>query len=392
MSSFSCPIVQVNSVTNHPNADRLSIIALDGLGYTAISAKLDSGESRYKADDWVVYIPSGAVLPMFLLKTMGFWDEVAGKGTLAGSNGDRVKPLKLRGIFSEGLLFPVRDRNGSLYITDGEGDSVKVFAGEDVSRYLDIVKYEPPIPVHMAGEVANLSDHTIKYDFERYESVPDIFSRTDTVVATEKLHGTFSAILFVPNLNHSEMFGSQGEILVHSKGLGAQGLAFKNNQANDTNLYVKTLRNMLEKHNLELILRNISEHNNNCKVALFGEIFGKGVQDLHYGTTVPEFRVFDIKINNDWFPELLSMSRMGVDLYGLKQLDIVPELYRGPFDLDKLYAVRDGKSTIGSQHIREGIVVRTMVEARHVTHGRKICKMISPDYLLRKSKDATEYT
>lgn len=201
MSSFSCPIVRVHSVTNHPNADRLSIIALDGLGYTAISAKLDSGESRYKTNDWVVYIPSGAVLPMFLLKTMGFWDEVAGKGTLAGSNGDRVKPLKLRGIFSEGLLFPVRDRNGSLYITNGEGDSVKVFAGEDVSRYLDIVKYEPPIPVHMAGEVANLSDHTVRYDFERYESVPDIFSKTDTVVATEKLHGCLhsDALVMLPN-------------------------------------------------------------------------------------------------------------------------------------------------------------------------------------------------
>lgn len=206
------------------------------------------------------------------------------------------------------------------------------------------------------------------------------------------VHNTFCAILFVPNLNHPEMFGSRGEILVHSKGLGAQGLAFKNNDANAGNLYVKTLKTLLEKNDLENILVNISEHNENASVALMGEIFGKGVQDLHYGTTVPEFRVFDVKINNDWFPELLSMSRMGVDLYGLKQLQIVPELYRGPFDLDKLYAVRDGKSTIGSQHIREGIVVRTMVEARHVTHGRKICKMISPDYLLRKAKDATEYT
>lgn len=392
MSSFASPVIRVAAVTNHPNADRLSIVSLNGLAYTAISAKLNSGDTRYQPNDWVVYIPSSAVLPEWLLKNMGFWDESAGKGLLAGTNGNRVKPLKLRGIFSEGLLFPVQNRNGSLYITDSVGNSVKVFPGEDVSRYLDIVKYEPPIPVHMAGEVANLSDHTVRYDFERYESVPSIFARTDTVVATEKLHGTFAAIRFVPNLNHPEMFGTNGEILVHSKGLGAQGLAFKNNAANTTNLYVKTIRALLEQNNLELILRNISEHNNNATVALMGEIFGKGVQDLHYGTAQPEFRVFDVKINNDWFPELLSMSRMGVDLYGLKQLQIVPELYRGPFDLDKLYAVRDGKSTIGSQHIREGIVVRTMVEAQHVTHGRKICKMISPDYLLRKAKDATEYT
>lgn len=392
MSTFSCPVVKVVDVDHHPNADRLSIVKMDGLAYVAISAKMEDGSPRYKAGDYVVYIPTASVLPEWLLKKLGFWDDATNKGQLAGAKGDRVKPLKLRGIFSEGLLFPVRDMNDSLYLTDGVNESVKVFAGEDVSRYLDIVKYDPPIPVHMAGEVANLSDHTVKYDFERYESVPDIFSRTDTVVATEKLHGTFCAILFVPNLNHPEMFGTNGEIIVHSKGLGAQGLAFKNNEANSSNLYVKTLKALLEKNDLENILRNISEHNEHASVALMGEIFGKGVQDLHYGTANPEFRVFDVKINHSWFPELLSMSRMGVDLYGLKQLNIVPELYRGPFDLDKLYSVRDGKSAIGSQHIREGIVVRTMVEGHHAIHGRKICKMISPDYLLRKSKDATEYT
>lgn len=391
MSTFSCPVVKVASVEHHPNADRLSIVRLEGLGYTAISAKLDDGAARYAAGDYVIYIPSASVLPEWLLKKMGFWDEANNRGSLAGPSGDRVKPMKLRGIFSEGVLYPVRDRNGSLYITDGAGDSVKVFAGEDVSKWLDITKYEPPIPTNMAGEVANLSDHTVKYDFERYESVPDIFAATDTVVATEKLHGTFCAIVFVPNLHHAEMFGTKNEIIVHSKGLGAQGLAFKNNEANANNLYVRTLRGLLEKNDLEMILRNISEHNENCTVAVLGEIYGKGVQDLAYNTTTPEFRIFDIRIGRKWFPELLHMSKMGVDLYGIRNLPMVPELYRGPWDLAALQAVRDGKTTIGQQHIREGIVVRTMVDSDHPMHGRKICKMISPDYLLRKSKDATEY-
>lgn len=108
MSSFSCPVVRVAEVLNHPNADRLSIVRLEGLGYTCISGKLEDGSPRYKAGDMVVYIPSASVLPEWLLRKMDFWNAETNKGTLAGSNGDRVKPLKLRGIFSEGVLYPVK--------------------------------------------------------------------------------------------------------------------------------------------------------------------------------------------------------------------------------------------------------------------------------------------
>lgn len=108
MSTFSTPVVKVAKVTDHPNADRLSIINLDGLGYTCISAKLEDGTPRYKAGDYVVYIPSASVLPEWLLKKMDFWDTETNKGTLAGPNGDRVKPVRLRGIYSEGILYPVK--------------------------------------------------------------------------------------------------------------------------------------------------------------------------------------------------------------------------------------------------------------------------------------------
>lgn len=104
MSTFSCPVVRVASVEDHPNADRLSLVRLEGLGYLCISGKLEDGSPRYQAGDWCVYIPSAAVLPEWLLKEMDFWNEETGKGMLSGSDGNRVKPLKLRGIFSEGLI------------------------------------------------------------------------------------------------------------------------------------------------------------------------------------------------------------------------------------------------------------------------------------------------
>lgn len=47
MSKFSCPVVRVASVTEHPNADRLSVVKLEGLGYNYISAKLADGSPNY---------------------------------------------------------------------------------------------------------------------------------------------------------------------------------------------------------------------------------------------------------------------------------------------------------------------------------------------------------
>jgi RNA ligase (TIGR02306 family) len=386
MSTFSCQVIQVESVEHHPNADRLSVVGLRNLGYTAISAKLDDGSHRYKPGDHVVYIPTAAVLPVPILKSMGFWNETTNIGTLAGKQGDRVKPLRLRGIYSEGILMPVRDRNGSLYITDDVGDSVKVFVGDNVAHYLGITKYEPPIPTHLSGEVANIGDHCVKYDFERLESVPDIFSDGELIVATEKLHGTFCAIVYVPNLNHPEMFGTSGNIIVHSKGLGSQGLAFKNNDANAQNLYVRTLRHLLDHHELEYLLAKIGNQTGK-RVAILGEIFGKGVQDLDYGTVKPEFRMFDMLIGNKFLNAAEIADAVPVNF------PRVPTLYSGPFDLLALTEARDGKTTVGGTNIREGIVVKSAESvAQHPVHGRKIAKMISPAYLLRKNDNATEYT
>lgn len=408
MSTFSCPVVRVASVTDHPNADRLSIVHLENLGYTCISAKLADGSPRYKTGDWVVYIPSASVLPQWLLRQMGFWNDEAGRGTLAGSNGDRVKPLKLRGIFSEGVLYPVQWAAdaaglGSEHVvyeySTGVGDCQTVELGQDVAEFLGIMKYEPPIPAHMAGQVANVFGHTVKYDFERLESVPDLFDADDQVTATEKLHGTMMQIRLVPGLNHPEMFGQQGDILVCSKSRAAEGLAFKNSEENNNTIYVQVLRLLLSK-GFEQKITTVVDHvcSNHMQltvttplsVTIVGEVYGRGVQDLHYGTSHPEFAVFDIQVGEHWLPrELMTQFCTYLGLVP------VPLLYSGSFDLQQLERVRDGASTVGGDHIREGIVIRHLHERPHPLHGRKIAKMISPAYLLRKASkgsDVTEYT
>lgn len=60
----------------------------------------------------------------------------------------------------------------------------------------------------------------------------------------------------------------------------------------------------------------------------------------------------------------------------------VPILYEGPYDVEKIRALVDGKSTLGSG-IREGIVIKPVKE-RHVRGlGRAVLKLVSNQYLER---------
>ena len=63
MATFEVKAVKIDEVTDHPNADRLSMNRIGG--FIAISNKVD-GKHRYRAGDLVVYVPEGAVIIIIL--------------------------------------------------------------------------------------------------------------------------------------------------------------------------------------------------------------------------------------------------------------------------------------------------------------------------------------
>jgi len=121
-------------------------------------------------------------------------------------------------------------------------------------------------------------------------------------------------------------------------------------------------------------------------VILYGETYGGSVQSLNYGISKGEclgFKAFDIKIDDkylDWdkFKELC-------DKY---DIPVVPVLYRGPYSMEKMKEIADGKSTIeNANHIREGIVTKPVVERTDIKIGRAVLKYISTEYELSKHKE-----
>ena len=386
MANFAVKVVEIERpLEDHPNADRLSLVKI--AGYTCISMKNEDGSHVYQPGDLVVYVPEAAIVPEYLLKP-GFWNDEEGHGMLDGVNFDRVKARRLRGIYSQGILFPtvydgmvingVAQRGQTLRNEAGEQRMVE--AGDDVGEFLGITKYQPPIPEDLLGDVIDLMGDTMSYDFESVQSIPDLFTPGEEVVATEKLNGTNMQIGYVPGLNNSELF-FDGNLYVSQKGLAQQGLALNNSENNQTkNAYVKMLNKLLSAGLGERLLALSQEHGNQ-PVRVVGELYGLGVQKkFHYGKKQHEFAVFDIRIGNN--TPYLSRDEMEAAASKLK-LDTVTVLYRGPFDLEKLAEVRDGKDTLSGQHVREGIVITSADPTLHLYHGRKIGKWVSPNYALK---------
>jgi len=419
MSKFEVNVVKIDSVEDHPDADRLSIVKI--AGYNCISAKLEDGSHRYKAGYLVVYIPEGALLPEWVLKKLGFWNEEKQKGTLSGSKGNRVKAIKLRGIFSQGVLYGLFnqhfDKAGVLWGTLEGGDThipcqdapmmtfTLASAGQDVAEFLSITKYEPTIPAQMKGIIrGGLFGHTVSYDIENLQKYTDVFEDGEMVVATEKIHGTLCQIGISNNLpedTHEDLFHVRDDIYAYvtSKGLAKKGIFQQNHDGNKNNLYVDAYNNNIKDKANDIVDRFLKLNNldgypeKKWQLTIFGEIYGSGVQDLGYGSNSKQFRVFDVHVNiiDDNKNGFLNMKNL-MNWCIATDISHVPMLYHGPFSMDIMNKHRDGDTIVGDKtHIREGIVIKTAEEIPHnkLPNNRKQLKYINPDYLLRKG--GTEY-
>jgi len=391
MSEFSVKIHKI-VIEEHPNADAIELAIVGG--YRSIVRKGD-----FKTGDLVAYIPEQAIVPDWLIEKLGL------TGKLAGSKHNRVKAIRLRGILSQGLILklwgePLRMRNratGEIIVewslvfpnADGVERSQYVEEGEDVTDFLGIKKWEPVIPTNMTGKVINAVGKTVKYDIENWKNHPDVIREGEPVVFTEKLHGTLCC------------FGLHiVDRIVATKNMCAKGQTFVLDEENASNLYVK-MYYKVGKH----LVDHIAQLTGSNMVHVFGEIFGRGVQDLHYGQAEAQFRVFDIALGRDEThpSEFISYHNMvklleNVDKAFMAKageplgVQTVPKLYEGPFSVEVMEEYTDGKETISgdASNVREGIVMRPMMERRDLELGRVNLKSVSGDYLTRKG-NVTEF-
>lgn len=365
MSSFDVQIRRL-TVEPHPDADRLDVVQVDG--YQCISQK-----GRFQTGDLAVYVPTDGVVPEAILKVSGFWDAEKEKGMLAGKNGDRVKPIRLRGILSEGILIDLDTLDAvadEKYGPDRIKDEWVEHA--DVATLLGIEKYEAPIPVHLAGDVKNCPGPIHAYtDIENIKKFPNVLVEGESVVATEKAHGSCMIVML-----------HEGEFYVSSKGFAGKGqylVDTKDEEGRSTNAYWRAFYAAT----LDEKLKRAADESGIGTIYLFGEVLG--VQDLKYGMENGEVRfvAFDAQFGEN--KPYLNWRALTSFLYTYR-IPQVPTLYEGPYSLAAIEEASTGTEHLtGTEgHIREGVVVRPVRERRDDEVGRVILKSISPDYLTRK--------
>lgn len=219
----------IGEISQHPNADNLEILSV--LGFNCVARK-----GVHKKGGKIVFVRPDSILPI------EDWSE---KYRLYCPK--RVRAIKLRGEWSEGLI---------INLDDVPFDIVNIPVGEDVSQLLKITHYEPPISqeLNIYGE---LPFGIGKTDEERVENIENIYLPfNEPVDISLKIDGQSCSFFY--NIEQ-DRFG----VLARNFELKEE---FHNNYTDHVERY--DIKNKLiafcKKHNVSLCLR--------------GESYGMGIQ------------------------------------------------------------------------------------------------------------------
>lgn len=393
-------VIQITEIKPHGNAERLEIVPIEG--FQAVVAK-----GQFKVGDLAYYVPPDSIVPDRAEYSFLWGDATFEGGTPIKKR--RIGAKKLRGEWSEGLLMPVRRWvPGSPFgAVDGEDNQVfEVACGDDVASILGIEHYNPPEPGEstaagsnegnakkwrlprtyggwkqlilswLRGERREGGISLPTYDVDNFKKYQNTFQAGEQVIVTEKIHGSNARYCYKPGL-----FGMEGKMYAGSRNLWkAPGSTCAWRRALNHNAWIE---------------KWCREHPG---YALFGEItptqkgFDYGSKEGKSGE-VPyiKFFVFDVRKPDGKWAERNELDGLfnapGIALW-FGEVS-VPFLYAGPFDLKEIQTLVDGKTTVpGANHIREGIVIKSVPE-RTVSHlGRAQLKLVSNAYLEKSLKEA----
>lgn len=364
MSSLIVEVSRIKDILPHGNADRLEIAVIKDWAVVC-------GKGTHQKGDLVIYVPVDSVL------TQNFIER---HNLKIGENyiSPRIRAAKIRGVVSYGMILPT-----SILKDYGVTD---FFDGKDVAEKLCITKYEEPekfTPYQANSEkIDNLwkflkwklfnfrsrrkaNEHFRKYtDIENFRNFPDVFKEGEKVVVLEKIHGQncrFGWLKKEINVPILKYFYKGYEFCIGShnvqKGLHA-------------NWPINKVCNRLK---LAEKFKPYKDY------IFFGELTGPKMQDLTYGLTEPDIYFFDVMLPNGRYMDWESARRLIVALE-LKPVPVVGHYGWLPMFKD----LAKGNSLLCPSQIREGVVIKPIEESWDPKLGRKILKLISDDYLLRK--------
>ena len=310
-------VVKIVDIQPIPGADAIEVATVKG--WRVVTKK-----NEYKVGDLAVYYEIDSFLPA--RPEFEFLRKSSFKRLSNGTEGFRLKTIKLRNTLSQGLLTKVPDN----IVNPKEND--------DLTEALGITKYEPPVPAQLSGKVKGLFPSFIpKTDeirIQNFESEVGFSPIGERAYVTEKLDGTSFTCYFKDGV------------------FGVCGRNWELTETDDNSLW--RMAKMLD------LKEKLTKHGKN--IALQGELIGAGINGNLYKLQDHKlffFTGYDIDKGRRMFFDELEWL-----LFHL-ELNMVPVVEKYGFVIpdqgnvvDYMLKYAEGKSVLNMEVDREGVVVR----------------------------------
>ena len=375
MSHYKVPLTTILGLQDHPNADRLSIATI--YGFNVIVPK-----GKYNIGSRVIYVPIDSIIPQNLE------DHLFPPEAKIKLNKHRVRQIRIRKIASQGMLISKEEIKAVYGFEPNEEE-------KDYKDILSIAKYEPPAPKFQSSmggpskQRRNL-ENPLFHSYNGLNNIkwfPTLFKEEDIVVVQEKIHGTnarAARLPYVANTLWKRIKKFLGLAPKFEFCYGSNRVQLQEKRGH-TGYYGEDIYGQ--------VFRSIDvESKLKEGETVYGEIYGDGIQKNYtYGCKRGEhkFILFDVKVldyegNQRW------LSPEEVKVFAKERgFDMVPEIYRGPFNMELVKELTKGDSILApSQKIREGIVVKALHNYCDDRGNKKALKVISEAYL---DKDNTDF-
>ena len=362
-----CFVARINEIKPIEGADNIEQAVVGG--WNCIIQK-----GQYAEGGLVVVATTDAVIPQKLSDAMNVTNYLR--------KGQRVRTVKLRGVYSECLIIPFMYCKNAAKLANTKWNE-----GEDMMSYLDIFKYEPPAVQIQLSSGRKIKYHQnpnfgVYYKFPNIKNVKGMFNEDDVVEVSRKIHGTNARYGIVRKRKLSiwdkvkRLFGDKWvdfEYVYGShnveKGSDSQGFY-------DSDVW----KTIAEKHNIREKLWEFvksSEYYIGDGFVIYGEIYGPGIQkNYDYGLTEIEYTGFDVTINGEYQP--LNRSFMYHNMLGLQYVPVLAvDMWSQELQERHMFDKIEGTKVP-----HEGVVIKKIDGDRH-----KVAKIINPDYLIYGEKN-----
>ena len=357
-----CFVTKINEVKAIEGADNIELVVAGG--WNAITKK-----GELNAGDLVGIATTDAVIPLELSEDMGVTNYLR--------KGNRVRTVKLRGVYSECLIIPHKFVRSSYMLE-----------GTDLMSHLSITKYEPPVrQVQLAsGRKIKYTDNQnfhIYYKFPNLKNVDGMFTEEDTVEITRKIHGANARYGIVKKSKLSLLDKIRKFFRLHNEWIDYEFVYGSHNveKGSTSQGFYSTdvWKTAGEKYKIEEKLWDYvkcrwTSPNIGNGVILYGEVYGAGIQKGYdYGLDEIKFTAFDVKQNDEYLNPLDAFDTVD----SLLHLPYVEVLHFGNWsqEIQDKYTFKNFIE--GTKVPHEGIVIKY-----HTGERNKIAKVINPEYLI----------